>query len=101
MPGRKSSWFEYSVTRAFTIPYLTPVLLSIGTIWIAFVTTVSFVVVAYETVSVSATPAEFNSTSTFWYEKVFPSWEWFPNSRECQDSFIKIQDCALLSQPSF
>ena len=56
-------------------------------------TTVSVAAVGYETVSVSATPAEFNSTAKLWYENGFPSWEWIPTSRKCEGSFIKIQDC--------
>jgi hypothetical protein len=54
---------------------------------------VSFAAVGYETVSVTTTPQEFNNTAKLWYEKVFPSWEWIPKGKECEGSFIKVQDC--------
>jgi len=90
------SWLEYSVTRAFTIPHLTSAVLILGSIWIGFVTVISFAAVGYETVSVRSTPEQFNSTTKLWYEKVFPSWEWIPNSRDCDSSQVKIQDCISL-----
>jgi len=92
MTKRDSSWLEYSVTRAFTIPHLTPVVLTLGFVWICFVTIISFAAVGYETISIRSTPEEFNSTTRLWYEKVFPSWEWIPSSRDCDNSFVKIQD---------
>ena len=86
------SWFEYSVTRPFTLRYFTPMLLALGTVWVAFVTIVTIAAVGYETVSVQVTASEFNSSSKVWYEKLFPTSQWIPASMLCDGSRIKVKD---------
>jgi len=85
------SWPEYPVTRRFTIPHFTPILLSLGTFWVALVTIVSIAVAGYETVILRSTASEFNSTSKIWYEKVFPTSQWIPVSKSCDGSTIKTK----------
>jgi len=79
------------VTRPFTLPHFTPILLTLGTIWVVFVTIISVAAVGYETVTIRTTATEFNSSNTVWYEKVFPTSQWIPASRSCEGSTIKTK----------
>src|SRR5271155_3697634 len=81
------SFLEYPVTRPFTLPYLTAVLVILGVIWSIVITCINAAAVGYELYPL--TSDSFNVTSQLWYEKIFPHLGWFPESRSCEGSVIK------------
>src|SRR5579859_1384095 len=91
-----SSWFEYSITRPFTLRHFTTTLFIAGTLWVSFVTLVSIAAVGYENVAMQMGPADFNSSSKLWYEKVFPTSQWIPSSKVCEGNTIKVRDSPSL-----
>ena len=90
-----ASWFEYSITRPFTLRRFTPILLVSGTLWVSFVTLVGIAAVGYETVPAQFTPSEFNTSNPIWYEKILPTSEWIPPSQACEGSKIKLRDSSV------
>ena len=88
-PAVMPSWFEYPITRPFTLRYFTPMVLVLGLIWVTFVTLLNVVAVGYEYVPVIST--SFNSSSVLWYEIFVPKSTslWIPKTRTCAGSVIK------------
>jgi len=86
---------DYPVTRPFGFPYFTYIVLFLAVIWLAFITIVNVVAVAYETVPF--TSPDFNATITLWYEKFIPTF-WLPPSRSCDSSVIPVSAGYLLSR---
>lgn len=62
----------------------------------SIVTVISVAAVGYETVTVQSMAGDLNSSNTLWYEKLFPTSQWIPSSKECEASRIKIRDCTVL-----
>lgn len=87
LPVNSDSLFQYSVTRTFTLPYLTPFIVSIGLVYITFITLFAIITVGYELqaeLSVS-----FNTTLSMWYD-FLPKTSLMPVSRICLGSVIKV-----------
>jgi hypothetical protein len=89
----RNSWFEYPLTRPFTLRYLSLSLITFGLIWTCLVTLISVATVGYETVVIQST--EFNESNILWYEKLFPDSQWTPQSRVCQPSQINTNNGIL------
>jgi hypothetical protein len=85
------SWFEYPVTRPFTIPNFTVTLVFLGVIYSTIITCINMAAVGYEVYPI--TSDSFNISSQLWYEKIFPQrGHWFPASRTCEGSIIKMAE---------
>lgn len=85
-----ASWFQYSVTRPFTIRYFTALVVILGVIWGIVVLAVAIAAVGYELYP--QTSDSFNVTTNLWYEHVFPQVGWFPSGRTCEGSIIKTAE---------
>jgi hypothetical protein len=85
---------EYSLSRQFTLRYLNVTFIILAILWTTLVTLISIASVGYETVTIQS--KSFNASSTLWYEKLFPSSRWIPQSRTCDASAIKKTDCTTL-----
>ena len=89
-----ASFFEYPITRPFTIKYFTLVVIVLGGVWVGVVLCLAIAAVGYETSSVNSD--SINASSQLWYERVFPQSGWFPASRTCKSSIIKIAESNYL-----
>jgi hypothetical protein len=70
------------------IPYFTTIYGIFCLLMILGVTALNIAVVGYERHTIATD--YFNVTHKLWYERVFPSSGWFPPSRNCEGSIIKI-----------
>lgn len=86
--------FSYSVTRDFEYRYFTHVTIVLGIIWLAFITTVNVIAVAYEVLPFTTT--SFNDTVVLWYEKLIPG-SFRPASRSCASSVIPVRTGSISS----
>jgi hypothetical protein len=85
------AWFEYPVTRPYTLRHFNVTLVALGTIWITFVIIISIAAVGYEQYSFAS--ELYNVSRPLWYEKMFlASNQWLPGSRVCDASLIKTAE---------
>jgi hypothetical protein len=89
-----SSWFEYPVTRPFTLRHFNSALLCIGVLWSALITLLNVAAVGYETVSIVS--SSFDGTP-LWYERFPLTRFWLPQSRSCQPAKIQKNQGDVLS----
>ena len=89
------SWYHYKynhpVQREFEIKWLTPILLSLGFIYVIVITLVNVVAVGYEPLVYSST--DYNGTHGLWYDKFVPSKGRNYSHRQCDNGLIRLNDC--------
>jgi hypothetical protein len=86
-PANSEPLFQYSITRQFTLPYLTPLVISVGLVYITFITLFAVITVGYELQAVLS--VSYNITLSMWYD-FLPQTSWIPVSRTCLGSVIKV-----------
>ena len=97
MLAKMASWFEYPVTRPYTLRHFNVTLIALGTIWIAFVMIISIAAVGYEQYSFES--ELYNVSRPLWYEKVSSAAnQWLPGSRVCDASLIKTAESNISLQ---
>jgi hypothetical protein len=84
--------FEYPLTRPIQLRLFTPIVITLGLLWISIVALITMAAVGYENVTIYSD--RFNSTAAerLWYEKIFPKSAWIPTSRACEASTIKFRE---------
>lgn len=81
-------FLEYPVTQSLKLRRSTIILIFVfGVLFTAIVTIISVVTVSYELVPMTST--SFNSTRTFWYDKLIPH-RWRPPGQTCSAAIIKV-----------
>lgn len=91
MPAPQNSFFEYPVTRPFTLRHFTLYTVVFGLIYTVIVTLYAVLAVAYENETVLS--GMFNDTPPIWYESFLPTTPVTPKSRKCQYSVMKAGEC--------
>jgi hypothetical protein len=86
--------FQYSITRQFTLPYLTPLTISFGLVYITFITLFAVITVGYELQAVLS--VSYNTTLSMWYD-FLPKSSWIPVSRICLGSVVKVGEGTVSS----
>lgn len=88
-------WYHYKynhpVQREFEVPWLTPILLFVGLIYIIIITLVNVVAQGYETIVYTST--DYNATHGLWYDKFVPSKGRNYSHRSCENGLIRLNDC--------
>src|SRR3982074_2020319 len=88
------SYFEYQITRPFTLRYFSPIIIVLGVLWIALITVINIATVGYESVTVES--ISFNSSTPLWYQRFFPEVSWIPKARNCTGSVIKANEGSII-----
>ena len=88
------SWFEYPVTRPFTLKRFNVIFIISAVVWCTLITLLSIATVGYETYQINS--EKFNVPYTMWYDRIFPKIGWFPEGRTCEGSIIKPSESNFL-----
>jgi hypothetical protein len=78
---------EYPITRPFNFRYFSQGFIVLACLWLAFITLVNIIAVAYDNTPIQST--SYYSSTKLWYEKFTPSFL-LPSTWSCDGSVIPL-----------
>src|SRR5277367_4970341 len=79
----------YPVTRPFTLPHFTLIVIGFGIVWTVLITILNVAAVGYDLVPIYSTSFNSSTSTLFWYEKFAPIRWLFPPSWICDAAVIQ------------